>query len=498
MDDANYANIYDEQGNLVQRSRVEIIDDVADDVADAETMSGWQQGKQQVSEGLKMMKDDVVGRVTNKVDNFKAGVANTVDNIKTTASDIGGTATTALKGAGEGLKTMPSALKADAIPKAALTADAIHQVPTQTANAAMRVETPQVFVNKDFPEGLAAAADPGEVSTPTPTDTPVAETPSSGGGSSSGGSSGGGYSGGGSSSGGGYSGGGYTPSPSGNTTTTVSTPEIATPEVNTSTGAEEPVVETPTTEPETPTTDTPDTETPDTNPGMSGDVTTGEEVVPETPPADTSEGVADNITNIINGGTTSNPSGGTQNATGSFVGGFNSGSQSTPVGPDATLSPEDEILGITEEDTNGTIEDITGTKNPNKGSALDVISIDKDSETPNVDTSGGGSAIPAVLGVGVAGAAGVAGIHYIQKKNKTDDEYYEDESDETNNDSSSSYLSNYNAQNIDTISDDNASGGEPTQKYRAGSMNELSLDDGADVNFDDGNTIVAPQREELE
>ena len=189
----------------------------------------------------------------------------------------------------------------------------------------------------------------------------------------------------------------------------------------------------------------------------------------------------------------------TSNVSGSIIGGFNSNSQNEPVGPDATLSPEDEITNVTEEDASGTLEDITGTTDIDRGDSLDVISIDKESATPNIKTNSGGSAIPAVLGVGVAGAAGVAGIHYIQKKNKSeDDEYYEDESDETNENQDESFLSNYNAQNIDTIDDYNAQQAEEVPKYKAGAMNELSLDDGADVNFDDGNSIVAPQKEELE
>lgn len=336
-------------------------------------------------------------------------------------------------------------------------------------------------------EATAPQEQTQNTSTGESSDTSGGTNTSSGGGSSSGNTGGGGSNGGGSSSTQfrqqtpSYST-SSTPSPS-TSTPTVSTPEVETPSDTTT---------------ETPS-DTTTVEEPDTNPGMSDDVTTGEEPVEETPPADTSEGVADNIGNIVNNsGPSKAPTGNTNtsNVSGSIVGGFNSSSQNKPVGPDATLSPEDEITSVTEEEPSGTLEDITGTSEINRGDSLDVISIDKETATPNIKSNSGGSVIPAVLGVGVAGAAGVAGIHYIQKKNKSEDEeYYEDESDENQNES---FLSNYNAQNIDTIDDYNAQQAEETPKYKAGSMNELSLDDGADVNFDDGNSIVAPQKEELE
>ena len=236
---------------------------------------------------------------------------------------------------------------------------------------------------------------------------------------------------------------------------------------------------------------------------MSGDISTGEEQVPETPSTSTPDagtpgGVAGNIINNAgsNTGTPSTSTGG--NYSGSVVGGFNSQSQNTPIGPEAQLNPEDNIANIAGDNSeieNGTISAVK----PGKDNTLDVISIDKnDTTTPNVDTSSAGSAIPAVLGVGAAGAAGVAGIHYIQKKNGKDDEYYEDEEDSSNDTQNSFLGGNYNAQNIDTIGEYDNSQQEPEpEKYRAGTMNELSLDDGADVTIED-NDIIAPQKEELE
>lgn len=289
-----------------------------------------------------------------------------------------------------------------------------------------------------------------------------------------------------------------TPSNTGGTSSTT-TPVVNAPEVET-TPSETPNVENPTTE--TPNVETPSTQTPNsgTNNGMSGNVSTGEEPVTETPDPGTPGGVAGNIINNAGsgGGTTGGSTGG-GNYSGSIVGGFNSQSQNTPIGPEAQLNPEDNIANIAGENSeieNGTISAVK----PGKDNTLDVISIDKnDTTTPNVDTSSAGSAIPAVLGVGAAGAAGVAGIHYIQKKNGKDDEYYEDEED-SSEDAQNSFLGgNYNAQNIDAIGEyDNSQEQQPApERYKAGTMNELSLDDGADVTIED-NDIIAPQKEELE
>ncbi len=493
---------------------------VAHPVATATTVgttlaTGAGNGLKAAGSGLQKAGEAVTNLPTtlkNAPSNIKAAASNAKTSISTAASNAKATIGSTVKGvvqhpvktAGNVLKTAGKA--AVAVPKAAL------KNPAQTAavlNATGRTLVSDAgdiaaeqFANEvtvDAPETVypqeatATQEQPQNNSTPEqPSDTSGGTDTSSGGGSSSGNTGGGGSNGGGSSStqfrqetpsSSTSSTSSPTPSPS-TGTPTVSTPEVETPSDTTT---------------ETPS-DTTTVEEPDTNPGMSDDVTTGEEPVEETPPADTSEGVADNIGNIANNsGPSKAPTGNTSNVSGSIIGGFNSNSQNEPVGPDATLSPEDEITNVTEEDASGTLEDITGTTDIDRGDSLDVISIDKESATPNIKTNSGGSAIPAVLGVGVAGAAGVAGIHYIQKKNKSeDDEYYEDESDETNENQDESFLSNYNAQNIDTIDDYNAQQAEEVPKYKAGAMNELSLDDGADVNFDDGNSIVAPQKEELE
>lgn len=446
--------------------------------------------------GVKAVKNAVTNLPTtikNAPENIKAAASNVKNTVVSTAKDV---VQHPVKSAGNVLKTAGKA--AVAVPKAAL------KNPAQTAavlNAAGRTLVSDAgdiatekFANEatvDAPETVYLEENTAPQEQPQNTSTPEQTSNTSGGSNTStGGGSSSGTTGGGSSTGGGSASTQFRQETPSSSTSSTPSPSTGTPTVST------PGVETPSdTTTEIPS-DTTTIEEPDTNPGMSDDVTIGEEPVEETPPADTSEGVADNISNNVSNGTSTTPSRPTQNATGSIMGGFNSNSQNEPVGPDATLSPEDEITNITEEDTSGTIEDITGASGVDRGDSLDVISIDKEAATPNIKTNSGGSAIPAVLGVGVAGAAGVAGIHYIQKKNKSDDdEYYEDESYENQNES---FLSNYNAQNIDTIDDYNEQQAEEVPKYKAGAMNELSLDDGADVNFDDGNSIVAPQKEELE
>lgn len=477
--------------------------------------AGAGNGLKAAGSGLQKAGDAVTNLPTtlkNAPSNIKAAASTARTTIGTAASNVKTAVGSTVKGvvqhpvqtAGNILKTAGKA--AVAVPKAALnhpaqTAAVLNATGRTLVSDAGDIAAEQ-FANEvtvDAPETVypqeatASQEQPQNNSTPEqPSDTSGSTDTSSGGGSSSGNTGGGGSNGGGSSS---TQFRQETPSPSTSSTSSPTpSPSTSTPTVSA------PEVETPSdTTTETPS-DTTTVEEPDTNPGMSDDVTTGEEPVEETPPADTSEGVADNIGNIANNsGPSKVPTGNTSNVSGSIIGGFNSNSKNEPVGPDATLSPEDEITNVTEEDASGTLEDITGTTDIDRGDSLDVISIDKESATPNVKTNSGGSAIPAVLGVGVAGAAGVAGIHYIQKKNKSeDDEYYEDESDETNENQDESFLSNYNAQNIDTIDDYNAQQAEEVPKYKAGAMNELSLDDGADVNFDDGNSIVAPQKEELE
>ncbi len=239
-------------------------------------------------------------------------------------------------------------------------------------------------------------------------------------------------------------------------------------------------------------------ETPSTNPGdgISGGITTPEEPVPGTPnpnpPTDNVGGnitdIADNITGGTGGSTTGNYNNYGSSYGNSIIGGLNNnGSQ---LGPEGELSyenkPDSGIL-----DGNDSINTI------DKGNSLDVISIDKDTPKNPSTSSGGSSVIPTILGVGAAGAAGVAGIHYVQKKFGKDNEYYEDESSEENNDNNGEY--NVSTNDSINISDEPTGMIEEIPKYKAGGINQLKLDDGADVKINDNNNIIAPQaQEELE
>ena len=239
-------------------------------------------------------------------------------------------------------------------------------------------------------------------------------------------------------------------------------------------------------------------ETPSTNPGdgISGGITTPEEPVPGTPnpnpPTDNVGGnitdIADNITGGTGGSTTGNYNNYGSSYGNSIIGGLNNnGSQ---LGPEGELSyenkPDSGIL-----DGNDSINTI------DKGNSLDVISIDKDTPKNPSTSSGGSSVIPTILGVGAAGAAGVAGIHYVQKKFGKDNEYYEEESSEENNDNNDEY--NVSSNDSINISDEPSGMIEEIPKYKAGGVNQLKLDDGADVKINDNNDIIAPQtQEELE
>ena len=218
--------------------------------------------------------------------------------------------------------------------------------------------------------------------------------------------------------------------------------------------------------------------------------------VPETPnsnpPTENIEGnitdIADNIAGETNGNTNGNYNNGGSSYSNSIIGGLNNnGSQ---LGPEGELSyenkPESGIL-----DANDSMNTI------DKGNSLDVISIDKDTSKSPSTSNGGSSVIPTILGVGAAGAAGVAGIHYVQKKFGKDNEYYEDESSEENNDNNGEY--NVSTNDSINISDEPTGMIEEIPKYKAGGINQLKLDDGADVKINDNNNIIAPQaQEELE
>ena len=231
--------------------------------------------------------------------------------------------------------------------------------------------------------------------------------------------------------------------------------------------------------------------------GMSGDITITEEPVPETPITNPGNGsavdnVMDNVSNIFggnqNGNSTSNYSGSLNN----FLN--NSGNQ---LGPDGELSYENSPNGELLEDNNLLGETTKGDKNN-----LDVISIDQDNNTGNASTESGGSVMPTVLGVGAAAAAGVAGIHYIKNKKdekNADDDYYYDESndnEEENNNVSDDI--NESTQNNVIIEENSDVPEFETPKYKAGTVNQLKMDDGDNIIIEDNYDVIKPQNEELE
>lgn len=144
----------------------------------------------------------------------------------------------------------------------------------------------------------------------------------------------------------------------------------------------------------------------------------------------------------------------------------------------------------------------------NSGEGLDVISIDKNpsGKAPSTSSNDGGSVIPTILGVGVAGAAAVAGAKYIKdkkdKSNNYDDDYSTDEKD-----NSFSYMSNYQENNSDnngnydsyTSNDDSYSNIiEPSTKYKAGNVNALVLDETPEEIKITDDIPAGEQKEELE
>lgn len=240
-------------------------------------------------------------------------------------------------------------------------------------------------------------------------------------------------------------------------------------------------------------------------------ISEGEEQVPETPneekpsttpepnnpPADNNN---NNNNNTNNGGSiNNNPSNGGNNSYyppsnngnsgGSSSGGNYTGGGSSNAPSTGTGTPNDNVSTTTpsapESDANIT---------DNTGETLDVISIDKNSGTSSASTSSndGGSVIPTILGVGVAGAAAVAGAKIIHDRKQKSNEYsYEEDTD--NNDNSFSNLETYTGN--DTEDTSIISPG----KYKAGSANNLVLEGTPeDIKIDESIANIPNKNEELE
>lgn len=240
-------------------------------------------------------------------------------------------------------------------------------------------------------------------------------------------------------------------------------------------------------------------------------ISEGEEQVPETPneekpsttpepnnpPADNNN---NNNNNTNNGGSiNNNPSNGGNNSYyppsnngnsggsssgGNYTGGGNSNAPVTNAGTPnenastTTPSAPESDAGITDK----------------TGETLDVISIDKNGGKASASTSSndGGSVVPTILGVGVAGAAAVAGAKIIHDRKQKSNEYsYEEDTD--NNDNSFSNLETYTGN--DTEDTSIISPG----KYKAGSANNLVLEGTPeDIKIDESIANIPNKNEELE
>lgn len=273
-----------------------------------------------------------------------------------------------------------------------------------------------------------------------------------------------------------------TPSTSGETSTpseTPSTPETSTPsgENNGTSGPsideEVPTEETPSTGENTNTGDNNSgttTTPPPTNTGESNTNTS-----PSTPPSS-----GNNNAGYVPFGNNNN-NGNVSNAGGSFE---------DPGTPDTNVETPNENVSTT---TPSAPDSDAGIKD-NSGETLDVISIDKDTtNSPSTSSNDGGSVIPAVLGVGVAGAAVAGGAKIIHDKKNKDEMYsYDDEESEEDN-NSFSYLNSYDD------SSETETQETPATKYRAGSANKLVLEDAPEnINIEESATNIPGSGEELE
>jgi len=230
---------------------------------------------------------------------------------------------------------------------------------------------------------------------------------------------------------------------------------------------------------------------------MSGDITISEEPVPETPAIDLGSNssvgdVMDNVSNIISGN--QNGGNGTSNYTGSINNILdNAGNQ---LGPNGELSYENSPNGELLED-----ENLIGNSTGKDRDSLDVISIDQGNDSSSASTdSGGSSVVPAVLGVGAAGAAAVAGIHFIKNKKDEENGYYEDENNENDDTNENNSFNTISQSTDDMIYNDNENNDISfgNSKYKAGTVNQLQLDDGKNIVIEDDYDVIKPQNEELE
>ena len=236
------------------------------------------------------------------------------------------------------------------------------------------------------------------------------------------------------------------------------TPETP-PEENPGTTPETPPEQNPGTTPETPPEQNPGT-TPETPPEQNPGTT------PETPPIENPP---------KNEGTYYPPNNNGGNSNSSIINNATSNENAATTTPSA---PESDA-GITN----------------NTGETLDVISIDKNPNNASNRTSSndGGSVVPTILGLGVAGAAAVAGAKVIHDKKRKDNQYSYEE-DQMDNDSSFSNFGSYTGENMTDSSIAMSAG-----KYKAGSSNDLVLESSPkNINIDNNIVGISNRKEELE
>lgn len=152
--------------------------------------------------------------------------------------------------------------------------------------------------------------------------------------------------------------------------------------------------------------------------------------------------------------------------------------------PSSSISDNSSTNNTTVSDTTtSTVDDIDTTTDVDDTENTVVIEPDSDTSNSSSTSKGGSSPIPAILGVTAAGAATVAGVRYIKNKNKS--------SEYDNDDDDGAFEDDFDNNNDDSGSDDTTYAYQAPQKevssekYRAGSINKLVLDDSSDINISD-------------
>ena len=507
---SNVAEILDESGNVIGHTNIKVVEPTSK-VTNATFMKD---GKMYTTstghtfrDSAQIFKEGLQNKFSSATQSLKNTGSAALSTTKNMASNLGSGLKTVGSATLNGGKTAIAAVASSPAAQGNLVASSINQSIAQNANEQFKSSVDpsnHVVLNSDMPEGIAFVKE-GPFDNNNQDQNNQDQNNQDGDSNNQGGNSGN----------------DNNPGPSGNTGNTgggssiqarVDNPTPSNPEPdkidNPSTidsSIKNPENNNPTEKPsETPevpdSSDTNNSQTGNENNGMSGDISTGEEPVPETPSTGNNSG---NTGNTGNGGSTGSVIGGISNGnsntnSGYINGGSNNYGSNNSYGNGYGQSGELSYENKPGTEISGDESGLTNIGESDSGSTLDVISIDKEGGAASVSkgSNDGGAVIPTILGVGAAAGAGVAGIHYIKKKNDNqDDEYYEDDSNDNNQ---NMYLENYNdsnSQDTDYTQDEVVAA---PQKYKAGTMNQLALDDGTNININEDNSIIAPQKEELE